>query len=63
MDYTIIPERRSNSYSDTWVRENKNGTKEYFNKEFYHSDFTRKYSLEDIQKEILLFQIESMLLS
>jgi hypothetical protein len=61
MDYMIIPERRSNSCSNTWVRETKNGTKEYFNKDFYNSDFTKKKSLEYIQKEILLFQIESLL--
>jgi hypothetical protein len=30
MDYMIIPERRSNSYSNTWARETKNGIKDTF---------------------------------
>jgi hypothetical protein len=61
----IIPERRNmiDYYNDknVWFRETKNGTKECYSKEYYNSDFTRKNPLEDIQKEILLFQIEELI--
>jgi hypothetical protein len=64
MKYLTIPEERSAFYSNAWVRKTKYG-KEYFNKDFYNSDFTIKPSIEDIQeniqKEILLSEIDLLL--
>jgi hypothetical protein len=65
---TIIPERRS-SYDyenrNCYVRTLPNGVVEYYSKEYYNKNFTRKTDddevndiLENIQKEILLQQIE-----
>jgi hypothetical protein len=66
MNKAIIPEQRSfpdcfntgNFYS----RKLSNGTTEHYSKEFYNSNFTRKSDdLENVKKEILLFQIENSL--
>jgi hypothetical protein len=62
---TTIPERR-NSFTDyndnCYKRALSNGTTEYYSKEFYNSNFTRKSDdLDDIKKEILLFLIDDAL--
>jgi hypothetical protein len=59
---TIIPERR-NSFTDyndnCYKRTLSNGGVEYYSKEYYNPDFTRKQDLEDILKELLLLEIEN----
>jgi hypothetical protein len=66
MNTVLIPERRS--YSD-YFRDNNfytrilsNGTTEHYSKEFYNSNFTRKYDGDDIRKEILLYLLDDLLL-
>jgi hypothetical protein len=61
----IIPERRTsfdNAYTNCYTRILPNNTTEYYHKEFYNPDFTRKVDddevLENIQKEILLLMID-----
>lgn len=62
MNTIIIPEKRSNSDCfNSYTRILSNGVVEHYNKEYYNQNFTRKSSLEDIQKEILLFQIEELI--
>jgi hypothetical protein len=62
---TIIPEQRASSdyfRNNSYQRILANGVTEQYNKEFYNADFTRKSDdLENIQKEILLYLIESSL--
>jgi hypothetical protein len=60
----IIPERRSinNNYDNCWKRIKPNGT-EYYSKEYYNSDYTRKIMdaniIEDIKKDMLLSEIDN----
>jgi hypothetical protein len=63
MNTVIIPELRSNSdcFNNSYTRILSNGVIEHYNKEYYNQNLTRKSSLEDIQKEILLFQIEELI--
>jgi hypothetical protein len=63
----IIPEKRSiSNYENCYARKTKDGT-EYYSKEYYNSDFSRKAKnsnnsdLEDIQKLIILEQIKELL--
>jgi hypothetical protein len=68
----ITPEKRSiSNYENCYSRKTKDGT-EYFNKEYYNSDFSMKIDkgnksdlndtdLEEIQKLIILEQIKELL--
>jgi hypothetical protein len=64
MNKVTIPEQRS-SMNDTdnfYSRKLSNGAVEYYSKEYYNPNFTRKSDeLENIQKEILLYLIENSL--
>ncbi|MDR1286369.1 MAG: hypothetical protein LBK08_02050 [Treponema sp.] len=60
----ITPEKRNyidDNYSDFYVRTLPNNVKEYYSKEVFNKDFTRKTENEDIEKEILLFMINELL--
>jgi hypothetical protein len=66
MNKVLIPEQRS--YSDYFGNNNfytkklSNRVTEYYSKEFYNSNFTRKFDdLENVKKEILLFLIKNSL--
>jgi hypothetical protein len=66
MNKTIIPEQRSSqdylNTGNSYTRKLSNGATEYYSKEFYNPNFTRKYDdLENVKKEILLFLIENSL--
>jgi hypothetical protein len=67
---TITPETRSmNDKTLYWIRKYKDGTIEYYNKEIFNSDLTRKEDFnfdynkieEVILKDILLNDIETIL--
>jgi hypothetical protein len=60
-----IPERRNidRDYDNCYKRTTSNGVVEYYNKEYYNPNFTRKSDeLEYIKKELLLLEIDSSLL-
>jgi hypothetical protein len=62
----IIPERRSinNNYDNCWKRIKPNGT-EYYSKEYYNPDYSRKIEdndiLESIKRELLLSEIDNLI--
>jgi hypothetical protein len=64
----IIPERRSSfddKYDNFYIKTLPNNVREYYSKDFYNKDFTRKFNDDDvfekIKKEIILQQIEDAL--
>jgi hypothetical protein len=69
MNKIIIPEKRSSyfeNYNNFYKRILPNNNIEYYSKDFFNKDFTRKLNdddddiLDNIQKEIILLQINDL---
>jgi hypothetical protein len=66
MTKCIIPERRNinDNYDNFWKRIKSNGAMEYYSKEYFNPDYTRKITsndiIEDIKKELLLVEINAL---
>jgi hypothetical protein len=63
---SLIPEKRiTNIYDNCWKRIKLNGGVEYYNKEYYNPDYTRKITngdiIESIKRELLLSEIDKIL--